>query len=352
MSDAEKKDPMNESLVKNPEVCARGGGGLSFPSAKTIVRYAALGFSLLAIAMMVTVSVFAFIDPSPSDPMFQALSPVYARGTNFAFAGVFVVAMLSVFADQDLFDFYTAAVALLPALVGVGLIMVYEIWRWSTCGSVGPAPFDFEICSNYPDQNWIMPVFSGGIFVCLLFSGLCLGIWFSMQMQKSTSYAKVKQHFKAISANMPGRLLSIVAVVQIAVLLVVCVWSWIEINSDAFYRGIFIVVQAHFIGAEVAFFGYTPKSWNVITLVFLVLALFFLVFGSIYEFPRFWNCYVSGGSDTTRNNLICFDHYNSGWVIPIAIAIFMVLDVISLVLVIWRFLTSDDPAEVEKSNVD
>jgi hypothetical protein len=322
--------------------CSRAG--IRFPGVMTILRYTVLILSLIALASMLTVCVFAFID-SGSVPLFHALSPVYVRGTNFVFAGFYFAVLLSLFADGELFDLYTAVFSLPLALVGVALIQGYEDNRWVHCGGA-MLPFDFTICTSYPNESWIMPVFSGIVLICLAFTAICLLIWFSMSYHKTFNVKAMRQHMALNEGTTPGRVMAIVSVLQLIPMLVVGIWAWVMINNDSFYHGIFLVPTAIFVGIEFAHWGRTPPSWNTVSLIFLVIAIFFLIFGSIYEFPRFWKCYVTFLPDTSMNNQICSDDPVSGGVVPVAILYFDLFAAISFGLVIWRYFAVPAPSEV------
>ncbi len=127
----------------------------------------------------------------------------------------------------------------------------------------------------------------------------------------------------------------VITVIGLVILIATTILSIIFFEEGAFYRGYFLVFPAILFGAELAFFGTTPKYWIWVSFGFSLFSLASTVWGSILEVPRFFDCVLSGSSPVGAiDTNICNNDHWRGYILPWVLVLIGILSLLQAFLLI------------------
>ena len=329
---------------------------------------------ILAIAVIVSLVVllgFAFATPN---------SPAQIRAAPLMLNGFFAVCVISVYVDEQMFDFYTALI-----LGGIALaldipLLINEIRRWAVCAGVSGASqtlIENEICTNFTSQVPLVPIVAIVVTFIKLIMFVLLIFWFNkrraylavkekerqQQKKKSApgSASERERHMKRLQRLMEytrsnaWRIASIIiGFLQLIAVVFIVILATLFPSAGAFYRATFLFGAAFQAAAEFAFIGRVPPRWTWLILGFAILSLGATVYGVIYELGRFHQC-RTGAPVTVVDNEICTNEGFLYWVVPwtlFASAIFSLAGVIITIIMLVRGTDAVPAAPEEKASGD
>lgn len=303
-------------------------------------------------------------------------NPALYRATLLIAAALFTASAFSVYADQEWFDFMTAIIFGIAAIVFDIILVFLEVERWIDCSTL-PTVNDY-ICTNFPSWVYAMPVIAiielvvnaAMIVLVLLWYhyykqfvaieeriGLPPQVSLSAQAtpeERSVALAEVEKEeeednplYKTTRSearmqaqhNWVDTTLAVIAIIELVVLVPVAFIALAYSDRAAFYRGAYLLMPALSAGAEFAFLFVVRTAWRWFYLVLAVIALISEIIGLVYEWPRYQSCFF--GTATAANiidNNICED---DGWlagVIPVSLLILAILTVLAIIFIIVRLV--------------
>lgn len=320
----------------------------------------------LIIAILLLGASLAYAVLSLSDPQ----SPALYLAAPLVFMPAFAVMALSVWADEELFDFKSAQVVGALALVLHLFVLYQEVPRISA--SPGTLiPLDQIIVNNYPSLRSAGPALAIGTFIVELVLYVLINVWSShrrayllalsrYQLRQITTSKQTdkqlargaKQRADALRKNTYQRALRNSArrslmrwsIVEMVVVGAVAIIALINPSAGAFYRAPFLFAASAAAAAEYAFFGTTPPSWSLVSLIFSALALIYSVTGAVFDVARALRCFVN--SQTPRGVIetrICNHEGWLGLVVPIALVVIALLSILQITF-LYRLLMAESDA--------
>jgi hypothetical protein len=278
-------------------------------------------------------------------------TPAFFRAVLLSMNGIFAVNLLSLWFDRpryELFDVYTAIIIGILTILVDAYLLVTELQRVFDCPTgMEHGPLSQLICNSFASQQAIVPWFSVAVVLLFAIGLLMLAIWYYTNKPKSTTndgrsrLKKIRESFKE-SSNIA---IAVIAAIMILVIIATVFISLFPVNGTfmaAMYRGTFLIIPAHYAGAELAFFALTPPSWTIICLVFGFLSLASLIIGMILELPRMIHCSLGTGTPTVLDQGIC---NNEGWLafwLPSVYVFLTILGVVTLILLFVRVFSKVD----------
>jgi hypothetical protein len=335
--------------------------------------------SAILIFAVVIMETIGDVTGSPGNP-----NPSFYRATLLLPHAVYLGSVFSVYADEELFDFDMSIMLGFVALVFDTALMIAEVIRWTNCSAL-PVINEY-ICLNFPTWEIILPIIAVLIFL------ICLGMlflvhqWHTSRIQymalmqaagtpappksnqtptvtynepnldpeivkdiSAASQEPYLQHdlypsardaaYRASLRNWADTTLAALAVIHLIVLAAAAILALIYINSAAFYRGGYLNMSGIFVGASIAFFMVVSPGWRIYYLILGLLAFIFDVIGLVYEFPRYEACYgTTGPPANTIDANICVQDSWRGEVIPFALLISAILDIVEVIFIIIRMV--------------
>lgn len=302
-------------------------------------------------------------------------SPALFRATPLVVSAVFAVHVISVFVDQELFDFRSAFVSGAVALVCNVVVLWNELTRWSRSSSLGGGgggltPLEAIIKLQYGSMLAVLPIFVLIITLFVIVDYVLLFFWYAERREqliaiallkrrnavrsfetdrqilreREREIAKRRSQLRGASARNSDRSAVMgIAVAQIVILVVAVILALLYSDAGSFYRGVYLIPVAMAAAAEYAFFGTTPRYWTTVSLIFAVFGLASSVFGAILELQRFFRCVLTTFVPANVvDSSICTDESWLGYFVPWALAVLAVLSVVQVVLLVRLLVTRRD----------
>ena len=312
-------------------------------------------------------------------------SPAFYRMTLLVFNSMFAMSIGSVFADMQMFDFWTALVLGVFAIAANVALVIAESIRWANCGS---SPIAVDICNNYAGEIAIVPVIALIEMGLSLVAFILLFIWRSRKAAWQESYTQYvssttrrstvtrvettteveegdepeptegagvetttmvvplnpeqtsERRIEMIAENRKSgtqvalAIFGVVAFVTIFAVGGAAIALLFFEDQVSFYRGYFIIVPAHYAAAEFSFLGHVPRGWRTVYMIFAFLALVSAGVGSYFEVMRMVDC-INGVPVGQVDTDICNNEFWSRYIMPIALLFIGVLALISFILHIF-----------------
>jgi len=334
--------------------------------------------SLTVLALLLAIAIIISLVVVAGYALGDAATPALFRAAPLMFNGFFATVVLSVYVDQELFDFRTAFVAGGLALAADIPLLIYELRRWAACAGVGGAsqtPLENSVCNNFASQANVVPIVSLVVFVLTLATFIILFFWHAQRRafllarerirlrNAQRSFETDRQIMRGVQTRRLANLRALLrkarrngyrvatmalSVAQLLlVVLFVGVLALVFPNAGAFYRAAFLLVPAHAAAAEFAFFGTTPRGWTWLVLAFSLLALLTSVWGAVLELPRFFRCTSAtavpiGVVETS----ICNDEGFLGYVVPWVLLLSAIMSLATSILSVLMIVRGTAAVEV------
>lgn len=316
-------------------------------------------------------------------------NPSFYRGTELVPSAMFALSLFAIYADQELYDFWTSLFLGFVSLVALAVATLAELMRAFDCNTL--PVINFTICQSFNTTRYVMPAITTIMFVLVIIGLALVSIWrreyeeWDVLEERAGVYTNTAAAAAAASAaaansstangdfddpdleakvamdeqlsqtdgvfaggqyamalritlhSWVDTTLGYIGFLNAAVLLVAAVIALRYIDSVAFYRGIYLVPSAFYTGGELAFFMTVRPRWRVFYLIVALVAVAFAIAGTVYDYKRYQSC-RNGTSQNQLDADICADDGWREWIIPFTLLVCVLLHVISIVLMIVRIV--------------
>lgn len=312
----------------------------------TAITNLELVLSLVQIVAVLTQTIFAFADNG---------SPAWFRATGLTMNASFAMTIISVYLDQDIFDFGTAffygiATVLIDAIFGYK-----EVVRWFalSMGSISQTNLENDIKNNHGGTAWITPLLYVVCFGSTVIQMVLLISWFfnrAAGVNGNTEAEKARQKAEKATAKAGARWTRIgnmiLAILEGAALLLIVIVAVANFEAASFYRGAFFIAAGLQVGAQIALFAHTARWFNWLLIGLSAFASGSALYGLIVEWQRVQRC-DNGAAVGVVENQICTDEQSTNRWVPIMLTIVCGLAFISLIFSLIELFT---PKSKKSSN--
>lgn len=299
-------------------------------------------------------------------------SPAQFRSAFLLFVGGLAVSGISIYIDEEVFDYGVALIAFILSIIPGIIGTVFELVRISYCTGVSTpsvTPLENDICINWPGQAYLIPVVSAVFMLLILIMAICVFFWVRRNNMKLTAKsvvmgrsvrADLKQarelKFKYALASYARLTCMVIALVLFILILVAVIAQCIYPSAAAFYRAPFLFSTVLLLASEWAFFGTTPRGWLWVVLVFAVFSSITTIWGLVYEVARVVAC-RNGAPVGTTDQQICTQEPGLSNIIPVVLFAGAILSLISVIALILGALgehcwNSDKPSKKTKKAIE
>lgn len=337
-------------------------------SASVLVTVLTLVIAIIMLGLCALLVGFAASEPQ---------SPAMFRVAPLVLSAMFSVGVISVWSDEEMFDFWSTLAVGTVALVANVLTSYHELGRLlSSPGSL--TALAAIIVDDYPTLRSTAPAVITVITALNVVLLLLLVFWLAARRayllalarytlrQATTAFQTDKQLlreqrqrslgaraklFSRAVRNSRRRVLMGLSVAEIVVLAFVALLALFYPDVGAFYRAVYLLPAAFSAAAEYAFFGTTPRGWTLVSLVFASLALLSASFGAVLDVARLVRCvHTSYSPANVVENRVCLQEGWLGYVTPVALVLVVIG---SIVQVIYLFkLMSDGRDAIKRKSGD
>lgn len=302
-------------------------------------------FSLvLSVGVLIAIAVVVVAQLASPD------SPAFFRAAMLIPSAFFATVGLSVYVDEELFDFYTAFTSGALAILVNFVLLYFEIGRAAACAGIGGAsqtPLENRVCTLFASQRNLVPIVSAVVSAAVLILYVMLFFWHrqrraylllkrdiklrnssrSNEVDRQILMAAAKRRLLRIKAALraagsnPQRVATMVlSVLQVAIVVFVMALAIFYPNAAAFYRSSALLLTTFAAASEMAFFGTTPRNWTWLVLAFSILSAAATIISLVFEFPRMIRC-LSGSLAPVgiTEQDICVDEGFLSVVVPFAL---------------------------------
>lgn len=335
-------------------------------SASVIVTVLTLVVAIIMLGLCTLLVGFAASDPQ---------SPAMFRVAPLVLSAMFSVAVISVWSDEEMFDFWSAIVVGGLALVANVLTSYHELGRiLSSPGSL--TALAAIINDDYPTLRSTAPAVVVSVTVLNVVVLLMLVFWLAARRAYLLALARVtlaqavsafqtdkqllrearqrslgaraKLYSRAVR-NSRRRVLMGLSVAELVLLGFIALLALFYPDVGAFYRAVYLLPAAFAAAAEYAFFGTTPRGWTLISLVFSVLALISSAFGAVLDVARLVRCvHTSYSPANVVENRVCLHEGWLGYVTPIALVL-VAIGSIAQIIYLFQLLSAGRDAIKRKA---